>query len=183
MMKEQLEFIMNNHPLINPETGKEEWISRAIAVVVFLFAEDSYGDTYILVVNRGKGTPDPEFVGKYCVPCGYLDYNETITQAAQRELVEETGINAPISDFKFVSINDNPKGDKRQNVTFRFRIDSNIYKENLEQLLTINNSEKDEVASVRFINIKDIDMYEWAFNHQELIKKISSQKTQTTFDR
>ena len=80
---------MKNFPVVDKNTEREYWISRSIAVVVFLFAKDIFGETYILAEQRGSGTPDPEYIGKYCVPCGYLDYDETIVQAAQRELMEE----------------------------------------------------------------------------------------------
>ena len=101
---------MKNFPIIDKETGREYWISRSIAVVVAVFTKNS-----VLVVQRGTGTPDPEYVGRYCLPCGYLDYDESCAQAAQRELMEETGLNLPLSDFKLVNVNDNPTSDKRQN--------------------------------------------------------------------
>lgn len=166
---------MKNYCIVDNE-GREHWISRSIAVVVFLFAKDIYGDTYILAEQRGKGTPDPEYVGKYCVPCGYLDYDETIVQAAQRELMEETGLNLPTSDFKLININDNPESDKRQNITFRYIVNSNVPVEDLCKLFTTKNSEKDEIESIKFILLNYINNYEWAFNHQELIKEISLKK-------
>lgn len=170
---------MKNYCIIDNE-GREHWISRSIAVVVFVFAKDIYGDTYILAEQRGKGTPDPEYVGKYCVPCGYLDYDETIVQAAQRELMEETGLNLPISDFKLLNFNDIPESDKRQNVTFRYIVNSNVPVEDLCKLFTTKNSEKDEVESIKFILLTNINNYEWAFNHQELIKEISLKKEKAT---
>ena len=170
---------MKNFPVIDKNTEREYWISRSIAVVVFVFAKDVFGETYILAEQRGKGTPDPEYVGKYCVPCGYLDFDETCAQAAQRELIEETGLNFPIKDFKLVSINDIPESDKRQNVTFRYVINSNVPIEDLCKLFTTKNSEKDEVESIKFIKLSNIDNYEWAFNHQKLIKEISLKKEKT----
>ena len=170
---------MKNFPVIDKNTEREYWISRSIAVVVFVFAKDVFGETYILAEQRGKGTPDPEYVGKYCVPCGYLDYDETIVQAAQRELMEETGLTIPINEFKLVSINDNPNSDKRQNVTFRYVVNSNVPVEDLSKLFTTKNSEKDEVESIKFIKLSNINNYEWAFNHQELIKEISLKKEKT----
>lgn len=171
---------MKNFPVIDKNTEREYWISRSIAVVVFVFAKDVLGETYILAEQRGKGTPDPEYVGKYCVPCGYLDFDETCAQAAQRELIEETGLNFPIKDFKLVSINDIPESDKKQNVTFRYIINSNVPVEDLCKLFTTKNSEKDEVESIKFIKLSNINNYEWAFNHQELIKEISLKKEKTT---
>ena len=170
---------MKNFPVIDKNTEREYWISRSIAVVIFVFARDIYNQEYILAEQRGSGTPDPEYIGKYCVPCGYLDYDETIVQAAQRELMEETGLNFPITDFKLLNINDLPKSDKRQNVTFRYIVNSNVPIEDLSKLFTTKNSEKDEVESIKFIKLKDIDNYEWAFNHQELIKEISLKKEKT----
>ena len=170
---------MKNFPVIDKNTEREYWISRSIAVVVFVFARDVFGETYVLAEQRGKGTPDPEYVGKYCVPCGYLDFDETCAQAAQRELIEETGLNFPVKDFKLVSINDIPESDKRQNVTFRYVVNSNILVEGLCKLFTTKNSERDEVESIKFIKLSNIDNYEWAFNHQELIKKISLKKEKT----
>lgn len=170
---------MKNYCIIDNE-GREHWISRSIAVVVFVFAKDIYGDSYVLAVQRGKGTPDPEYVGAYCVPCGYLDYDETIAQAAQRELMEETGLNLPISDFKLLNFNDIPESDKRQNVTFRYIVNSNVPVEDLSKLFTTKNSEKDEVGSIKFISLININNYEWAFNHQELIKEISLKKEKAT---
>jgi 8-oxo-dGTP pyrophosphatase MutT (NUDIX family) len=163
---------MKNFSVIDKDSGREYWISRSIAAVVCITAKSIHGDSYVLAVQRGKGTPDPEYVGAYCMPCGYLDYDETIAQAAQREVKEETGLTFPISDFKLVSINDNPLGDKRQNVTFRYLIKSDVPTEDLELLFTTKNSEKDEVSSIRFIRLSDIEMYKWAFNHETLIKEI-----------
>ena len=162
---------MKNFPVIDKETGREYWISRSIAVVVAVFAKGGE-DNFVLVVQRGKGTPDPEYVGKYCLPCGYLDFDETCAQAAQRELMEETGVNLPISDFKLVSINDNPKGDKRQNITFRYVVRCPLSTKELELMFTTKNSEKDEVSSIRFININNLDLYELAFNHDKLIPEL-----------
>ena len=170
---------MKNYCIIDA-TGREHWISRSIAAVVCIIAKDIYGDEYVLAVQRGKGTPDPEYVGKYCLPCGYLDFDETIVQAAAREVKEETGLTFLISDFKLVSINDNPKSDKRQNVTFRYLVKSNTPIEDLELLFTTKNSEKEEVEAIRFIKLSNIELYEWAFNHETLIKEISFKKEKTT---
>ena len=167
---------MKNFPVIDKATGREHWISRSIAAVVCIIAKDKSGDEYVLAIQRGKGTPDPEYVGKYCMPCGYLDYDETVAQAAQREVKEETGLTFPVTDFKLVTINDNPFDDKRQNVTFRYLVKSDILVNELELMFTTKNSEKDEVSSIRFIKLSNIELYEWAFNHETLIKEIATKK-------
>ena len=83
---------MKNFSIIDDRTGREYWISRSVAVVGFIYGYDEDEKEYILAVQRGTGTPDPEFVGKWCLPCGYLDYDETLEEALQREVFEETGV-------------------------------------------------------------------------------------------
>ena len=160
---------MNNHPLKNPETGEVEWIARNIAALVLIIGVNKKGKTHILANKRGPKTPDPEFRGCWCMPCGYLDYNETIKEAAAREVFEETGVKLNANNLILFYINDNPNDDKRQNVTFRYRY---MIKENIEDIkLTSKNSEEEEVSSIKWIPIDDIDNYKWAFNHDKIIKE------------
>lgn len=158
---------MKNFPVNH--NGREYWISRSIAVVVKLIARDNKGDFFVLAVKRGEGTPDPEFVGTWCLPCGYLDFDETLKEAAARELFEETGIKFSPEFFHLTFVNDNPLADKRQNVTFRFELHTDIPVERLCEELTDKNSEKDEVSQIMFINTKDVNNYKWAFNHDRII--------------
>lgn len=161
---------MKNHPLINPETNKEEWISRAMAVLAVVTSFDKNGKTCILAQQRGKGTPDPEFVGAWCLPCGYLDYDETLHQAIHREVFEETGLIINPDQFQMFYVNDDPKEDKRQNVTFRFKVQLPVSCESLK--LSKRNSDKDEVENVGWIPLTDIDKLKWAFNHDKIIKDL-----------
>jgi 8-oxo-dGTP diphosphatase len=43
--------------------------------------------SHILLVRR-RGTE----AGSWCIPCGYLEYNEDVRAAAEREMAEETGL-------------------------------------------------------------------------------------------
>ena len=160
---------MKNFPIIDKETGREYWISRSVAVVVFVYAYDKDRHEYILAVQRGTGTPDPEYVGKWCLPCGYVDFDETIEEAAIREVFEETGLKLKSDWMTLLSINSDPKSDKRQNITIRYEYVCDLYVDDLEHILSSKNSEKDEVSGIKFIPTDDIDSYEWAFNHRELI--------------
>jgi ADP-ribose pyrophosphatase YjhB (NUDIX family) len=36
------------------------------------------------------------YAGSWCIPCGYVEWNEEVRQAARRELQEETGLEAMI---------------------------------------------------------------------------------------
>lgn len=152
--------------------GKTFWISRACAVAVFIFAH--YKDEwYVLANKRGSGCPD--FVGYWSCPCGYVDYNESVLMAAERELYEESGIEVGAGYYpyylKFVNYNDDPD-DNKQNITFRF---SGILKclDTLDMpKLTSEHSEPNEIEDQKWILLKDVGKYEWAFNHDKLIFEI-----------
>ena len=156
---------MNNFPVIVDD--KEYWVSRSIATVVLIVVNDEY----IVAVQRGEGTPDPEYIGKWCLPCGYLDYNETVEECAIREVYEETGLT--LTDVKLVNINSDPYSDKRQNVTFRYISEiKGLSIQDIKWCLSSKNSEEDEVMKIDLIKISDIDSYQWAFNHKYLIKEL-----------
>ena len=168
---------MKNFSIIHDKTGREYWISRSVAVLGIVIGTDMYGVKYVLAEQRGTETPDPEFIGKWCLPCGYLDYDETCKQAVAREVVEETGVNIHPENFKLIEINDNPYDDKRQNITFRFITELEGYIDDFE--LTNKFSEVNEVMNVKWIPLTAINDYEWAFNHEKIIKKYCSQKKET----
>ena len=165
---------MKNFPIIDKETGREYWISRSVAVVAFVvaYSKENLNDEFILAVQRGKGTPDPEYVGKWCLPCGYLDFDETLEEAVIREVWEETGVKLNIDNVLIHNINSDPKSDKRQNVTARFKCIISPKDGYIEALkLSNENSELDEVSDIKFISYKDINKYKWAFNHSYLINE------------
>ena len=161
-----------------PHKGETVWISRSIALagVVYGFDNDhkrSDEKIYILAEKRGPGCPDN--VGKWCVPCGYLDYDETAEEGIKREIFEETGIDPKLlgNTYNFGVASD-PKDDPRQNVTLRFAVRI----ENVDDVRTIKFSkndsakrggEKNEVDELRWIPLDEVGNYDWAFGHDELI--------------
>lgn len=70
--------------------GRKVWLSRSVAVVNMIIAEVD-DRIYVLMVKRGPGCPDE--IGKWVMPCGYLDWNETLAECGIRETYEETGLN------------------------------------------------------------------------------------------
>jgi 8-oxo-dGTP pyrophosphatase MutT (NUDIX family) len=171
---------MNNKCLI--QEGKEYWISRSVAVVavVIVYVINTYSMVYdipyLLIAKRGKGAAD--YQGLWNLPCGYLDWNETALEACKREIFEETGLD--INNYKFeeydepFSISTDPS-DNKQNVSLRYLFDIEITEEEfnkMKEILNTNNSEENEVEEIKFIKLEDYINYEFAFNHEKIIKLI-----------
>ena len=74
---------------------------RHVTVDAIVLSRDK---TQILLAKRAEGTPD---AGKWCLPGGYMERDETTKQTAERETLEETGYE--ITDIKFLAFNDNPQ--------------------------------------------------------------------------
>lgn len=55
----------------------------AVGVAVVLRDADT-----ILLGRRGRGP----YAGHWCIPCGYVEWNEDVRAAARREMREETGL-------------------------------------------------------------------------------------------
>jgi 8-oxo-dGTP diphosphatase len=74
-------------------------------------------DNKVLLEKRASHLNNPN---KYALPGGFLNRDETITEATKREVLEETGYE--IDDLKLFVINSMPdrKGEDRQNVDFIF---------------------------------------------------------------
>lgn len=174
---------MKNFSIKDPKTGKEWWISRAMCVVGIVTAVDPENprEKYYLVSKRGPGSPD--HVGKWQCTCGYLDYDETLKDAMIRELYEETGLDLKrlvnSSDIKLLEIVDDPERDARQNVSFRYLITVpyEVLKDKLDcgeiNCDTVSRGgEKGEIDEIRLVHEKDVDAYDWAFNHKEIIKTL-----------
>ena len=160
---------MKNFPILD-ENGKEWWISRSIAVTgcIFTFLN---GKWCVLANKRGEGTPD--FQGMWNMPCGYLDFNETMAEAVIREVYEETGVKVNPDYLHFWCFNDSPT-QNRQNVSFRYYALVDAQPGNIS-VGTGNDrgGEEDEVEAIGWIPVDSIDKYQWAFGHDEIIKEFT----------
>lgn len=157
--------------------GRTLWMSRSVATASFIFGLDDKGKLHVLANKRGSGAAD--FQGLWNCPCGYLDYNETLEEAAAREIYEETGIAISKNLLILHKVESNPSSN-RQNVTARFYC--LIRNESIDSTFLSNfnleNMEENEVSEVKWIPIDEIDnesKYQWAFNHNEIIKEIAEQ--------
>lgn len=144
--------------------GKTLWYSRSVAVTLLAFAKDKEGKLYVLANKRGKGCPD--YNGYWNLESGYLQYNCTGEDQAVRECKEETGIDVNPQDLEMIGVSTSPTENK-QNVSIRYR--TMLPKTIDEYTFDLSNMEKDEVEDVKFIPIDEVENYEWAFNHKNII--------------
>ncbi len=59
------------------------WQNPVVGVAVIVMDEDR-----IVLGRRARGI----YQGAWCIPCGYVEYDEDVRAAAQREFEEETGL-------------------------------------------------------------------------------------------
>lgn len=186
-----------NFEVEDKNTGEKHWISRSVAVLAMVFVEaedngpkeitrpdispnyvrpnyDYKKEVYVLANKRGKNCPN--FVGYWNMPCGYLDYDETLQQACTREVMEENGVYISPQKWKLRSINDDPNESPRQNVTVRYSV--TLTKEEFKKAKTIGATLQDkykgeykEVEERGLVSLDKIDSKPWAFNHKKLIEK------------
>lgn len=173
-MTRNLSKIMSReNRMIKGENGEELWISRSVVVICVVARITDDNKIEIIAEKRG---PLVSATGRWCFPCGYLDYDEDLTDAVIREVQEETGYTLERKDVKFIDINSKPEG-KKQNVGIRhiafidndkkqisdFELDTN----EVTELKWIEIGES--VGNIFNIDVNKLDCVKWAFNHKSLI--------------
>lgn len=147
--------------------GKTVWHSRSCATAIFVFSNMN-DEWCVAAVKRGPGCPNN--IGKWCCPCGYVDYNETVQEAAARELLEETSLQVGDSYYDlhldFKGFNSNPEDDVLQNITFYY---AGLIRFHFKPQLSKVFSEKDECDDLAWIPLADVNKYDWVFGHDKLI--------------
>jgi 8-oxo-dGTP diphosphatase len=113
----------------------------------------------ILVGKRAKHLSNG---GKYGLPSGFMDRDETTAETAIRELKEETGLDGEIvSLFQIIDMPNRPKED-RQNVHFNYIV----------EMTGGNFVENSEVEETRWIGKDELPSEdEFAFDHRRFIEK------------
>lgn len=164
--------LFKNKPNIQHIThdGREIWESRSVAIVPIIMAYSNDG-IHILAQKRSKLMDFPEM---WTLPCGYLDWDETGWDAVRREVFEETSflIDKHIDKLK--------RSNNRKPIDVNTNIDENLQNVALiyklcfyfDKLpLYVEKHKTSETLEVKWIKLKDIHNYEWAFNHDKLIFK------------
>ena len=133
---------------IKDENGNELWISRSTVVIPIVFKLDvKTGNIFTLVEKRGPVVSHP---GEWCCPCGYLDWDETLKEACQREVREETGVCLDQDKIVFGAV-DSDKKTANQSVDLWYMCWADGSDIDLNKVET-----KDEVLEVRWLKVGQV---------------------------
>ena len=155
-------FKSTPNKIIKDDNGKIHWVSRSLVTIAFVTWRGK-----ILIVKRGESVTE---TGKWCLPCGYIDYDETIEESIGREICEETGIDVrnfiDLNSLKPVRIFSDPIG-KKQNIHMDFIIN---LKDSDEPKIDMSVIDPLETTDVKWISFEEVVSYKFAFKHEEKIK-------------
>lgn len=146
--------------------GRQLWDGRYCCVVgIVIYYDKATRTHYILANKRGPGCPNE--IGKWNMPCGFLDAGSGEENIA-REVLEETGVCINPIMFK-----EHGHGDlaTSRNVTFRY-VALVPFKYDLALPSQLKGGEENEVSEIAWISEYDIDKYDWAFEHEHIIEDI-----------
>jgi len=165
-----MQFRNRKNECVQLSDGREEWISRSVAVAVSVLLQVG-GQPYVLINQRGPGLPDG--VGLWNMPCGYLDFDETTGEAALREVWEECGVNLlPLRDAAHVDylerawdVSSTPRPG-RQNVTVHHGLVASATE---LPAVSAEHNEPGETSDIVWSPLSELGRYDFAFGHRERI--------------
>jgi 8-oxo-dGTP diphosphatase len=106
--------------------------------------------------------------GKWGLPAGYLETNETANQGILRELHEETGWEGDVQELFRIITNPNRPNEDRQNVAFEFIVKPTKKTGNMDH----------ESSAVEWIPWENIQFESLAFDHGETLMLYKQWKTE-----
>lgn len=153
-----------NHPHSTAD-GRTIWESRSVvAVAAVLLALPNRRNEILLVQRAQNDTVSSP--GKWCMPCGYFDYDETGVQAAQREVWEETQVN--ITDWHCSNdpwkVNTDPSVSRQDVILYYWFLLVGDRRPDFFGLPPEN-----EIAKAQWFEISKIRELDLAFKHKEAL--------------
>jgi len=152
-----MQFNNRQNECLELKDGNKIWKSRNVAVCVILLNGDD-----VFLTKRGKAMTHK---GMWCFPCGYLDWDESVEDAAIREVYEETGYIISKEDLVIDGIDSDPTKFS-QNVTIRFVCENAAFRD-MEHSV-----DEDEVEDAQWFSLRK-ELPELAFDHKELCEAMS----------
>jgi 8-oxo-dGTP diphosphatase len=128
---------------------------KVITTVGAVIIEQEADQVKVLLTLRGY----PPFQGRWCLPGGHIEKNETAQQAVTREVKEEVGL-----DFK---------------ADFKFYWDEIIPEMDIHAVVLVFNgpvtgeliAQPGEVVEMRWFTFEEIESIPLAFQHNSILKK------------
>jgi 8-oxo-dGTP diphosphatase len=142
----------------------------SVSVDCVIFGFDEEKNTYKVLLIKRK---NPPYQNCWALPGGFVEMNETIRNAAFRELKEETGIY--VKELNFVGVFDNPERDSRG------RVISHAYS-SIVNINSVQPKAADDAIDTKWLQlnlefggssmniINATDCSEIAFDHEYIIK-------------
>jgi ADP-ribose pyrophosphatase YjhB (NUDIX family) len=103
--------------LVCPACAFIFWQNPVVGVAVIVLEQDC-----IILARRARGP----YQGAWCIPCGYVEYDEDVRQAAQREFQEETGLLVQVGDVYAVHSNFHNPASHSVGIWFRGTVISGV---------------------------------------------------------
>ncbi len=117
--KLEIKFLYDLDRLICTECGRIHFENPIVGVAAIIRNDANE----ILLVKRSEESTCP---GYWCIPCGYVEYNEDIRLATAREALEETGLTVEILDVYDVHSNYHRDEQSTVGVWFNTRVISGV---------------------------------------------------------
>ena len=133
-----------------------EYPRPAFAADCVIFGKDETDDLKVLLIKRGN---DP-FQGHWALPGGFVDENEAVEEAANRELAEETGVTSVA--MKLLGVYSKPGRDPRGwviSVAFFTTV-------NIADCTVVAG---DDATQAEWVRVSDVD--QMAFDHLEILQQ------------
>lgn len=129
----------------------EKYKKPSITTDIFIFNDNK---EFVLIKRRNE-----PFKDCWALPGGFIDYGETVENAAVREAFEETSI--PVKLEKLVNVYSDPQRDSRgHTITIAYTAIGDLSKAKAN----------DDAKELMIVRAEDIENMDLAFDHRQIIE-------------